>query len=52
MSVGEMPAIAQAMVVKGKRILAADESWGTTNKRFQKLGIPTTEEMRRAYREM
>ncbi len=52
MSVGEMQAIAKAMVVKGKGILAADESFGTANKRFQKLGIPTTEAMRRAYREM
>ncbi|WP_088893743.1 class I fructose-bisphosphate aldolase [Leptolyngbya ohadii] len=48
----ELRATAQAMVAPGKGILAADESFGTANKRFQKLGIPTTEEMRRAYREM
>ncbi len=48
----ELRATAQAMVATGKGILAADESFGTANKRFQKLGIPTTEEMRRAYREM
>lgn len=48
----ELKATAQAMVADGKGILAADESYGTANKRFQKLGIPTTEEMRRAYREM
>jgi fructose-bisphosphate aldolase class I len=48
----ELIATAKAMVVEGKGILAADESYGTANKRFQKLGIPTTEEMRRAYREM
>ncbi len=48
----ELAAIAKAMVAPGKGILAADESYGTANKRFQKLGIPTTEEMRRAYREM
>jgi fructose-bisphosphate aldolase class I len=48
----EMLATAKAMVAEGKGILAADESYGTANKRFQKLGIPTTEEMRRAYREM
>ena len=44
--------IARAMVAPGKGLLAADESFGTANKRFQKLGIPTTEENRRAYREM
>ncbi len=43
---------AKAMVAKGKGILAADESNGTCNKRFSKLGIDTTEENRRAYREM
>lgn len=48
----ELKATAKAMVAEGKGILAADESYGTANKRFQKLGIPTTEEMRRAYREM
>jgi len=48
----ELVAIAKAMVAPGKGILAADESYGTANKRFEKLGIPTTEEMRRAYREM
>lgn len=48
----ELQATAKAMVEPGKGILAADESFGTANKRFQKLGIPTTEEMRRAYREM
>lgn len=48
----ELAATAQAMVAPGKGILAADESCSTANKRFEKLGIPTTEEMRRAYREM
>jgi len=48
----ELRATAQAMVAPGKGILAADESYNTANKRFEKLGIPTTEEMRRAYREM
>lgn len=48
----ELRATAQAMVANGKGILAADESFGTANKRFAKLGIPQTEEMRRAYREM
>ena len=48
----ELAATAKAMVAPGKGILAADESCSTANKRFEKLGIPTTEEMRRAYREM
>src|SRR3990167_416167 len=33
-------------------ILAIDESMPTCNKRFEALGIPTTEENRRAYREL
>ncbi|MBW4470771.1 MAG: fructose-bisphosphate aldolase class I [Stenomitos rutilans HA7619-LM2] len=48
----ELVRTANAMVAPGKGILAADESYSTANKRFEKLGIPTTEEMRRAYREM
>jgi fructose-bisphosphate aldolase class I len=47
----ELIATAKAMVAPGKGILAADESYGTANKRFEKIGIPTTEEKRRAYRE-
>lgn len=45
-------ATALAMVAPGKGILAADESFGNINKKFEKLGIPVTEENRRAYREM
>ncbi|WP_155707362.1 class I fructose-bisphosphate aldolase, partial [Gloeocapsopsis dulcis] len=48
----EMKQTAQAMVASGKGILAMDESNGTCNKRFEKLGIPATEERRRAYREL
>jgi fructose-bisphosphate aldolase, class I len=48
----ELRATAQAMVAPGKGILAMDESNGTCNKRFEKLGIPATEERRRAYREL
>ena len=40
------------MVAKHKGILAMDESFPTANKRFAKLGIPQTEEARRAYREL
>lgn len=37
---------------RDKGLLAMDESNPTCNKRFDKLGIPQTEEMRRAYREL
>ncbi len=40
------------MVAPGKGILAADESSGTIKKRFDKIGLPSTEENRRDYREM
>jgi fructose-bisphosphate aldolase, class I len=41
---------AAAMVAKGKGILAADESSGTCETRFQSIGIECTEELRRTYR--
>jgi len=44
--------IAKAMVAPAKGILAADESFGTIEKRFAKINLPSTEENRRAYREM
>jgi fructose-bisphosphate aldolase, class I len=40
------------MVADDKGLLAMDESNPTCNKRFAKLGIPQTEEARRAYREL
>jgi fructose-bisphosphate aldolase class I len=43
---------AAALFADGKGLLAMDESNPTCNKRFASLGIPQTEEMRRAYREM
>ena len=43
---------AQAMVANDKGLLAMDESTPTCNKRFAALGIPQTEETRRAYREL
>jgi fructose-bisphosphate aldolase class I len=43
---------AGAMVAKDKGLLAMDESTPTCNKRFEKAGIPQTEEARRSYREM
>jgi fructose-bisphosphate aldolase class I len=44
--------IARRMVAPGKGILAADESTGTITKRFEALGIASTADSRRDYREM
>jgi fructose-bisphosphate aldolase class I len=43
---------ARALVAGDKGLLAMDESNTTCNKRFAKLGIPQTEEYRKAYREL
>jgi fructose-bisphosphate aldolase, class I len=43
---------AQALVAAGKGILAADESSSTIKKRFDTIGCESTEDRRRAYREM
>ena len=43
---------AKSLVADHKGLLAMDESNPTCNKRFEKLGIPLSEEMRCAYREM
>src|SRR5437879_4966771 len=43
---------AAAMVAKGKGILAADESSGTCEKRFQTVKVECSEENRRAYRQL
>ena len=48
----ELAKVAQAMVAKGKGILAADESTGTIGKRFQSINVENTEENRRAYRDL
>jgi len=52
MNRGELARIARAMVVKNKGILAADESTSTITKRFAGINLDSTEEHRRAYREM
>lgn len=44
--------IARALVAPGKGILAADESSPTIKKRFDSIGLESTEDNRRAYREM
>ena len=43
---------AKKLLADNKGLLAMDESNPTCNKRFAKLGIPQTEEARRAYREL
>jgi fructose-bisphosphate aldolase, class I len=43
---------ARSLVASGKGILAADESAGTIKKRFDSVGVESTEENRRAYREL
>jgi len=43
---------AKALVAADKGLMAMDESNPTCHKRFAKLGIPQTEEARRAYREL
>src|SRR5215207_8779077 len=48
----ELERTAQAMVVEGRGILAADESSGTIKKRFDAIQLESTEEQRRTYREM
>src|SRR6201997_2598328 len=48
----ELHETARALVAEGKGILAADESGGTIKKRFDTIGLESTEENRRAYRDM
>ncbi|MES2564449.1 MAG: class I fructose-bisphosphate aldolase [Pseudomonadota bacterium] len=48
----DLASIAQAMVASGKGILAADESTGTIEKRFNSIKVENIEENRRAYRDM
>jgi fructose-bisphosphate aldolase class I len=43
---------ARALVAPGRGILAADESTGTITKRFDSIGVESTEDNRRAYREL
>lgn len=48
----ELAQIARQMVASGKGLLAADESSGTIEKRFKSVGIVSTEQTRREYREL
>jgi fructose-bisphosphate aldolase, class I len=52
MAQNELHATARALVAEGKGILAADESTGTIKKRFDSIGLESTEENRRAYRDL
>ncbi|MEE9551849.1 MAG: class I fructose-bisphosphate aldolase [Gammaproteobacteria bacterium] len=52
MSAQELENTAQAMVTRGKGILAIDESSPTIKKRFDGINVESTEENRRAYRDL
>lgn len=52
MNLADLNKVAQALVAPGKGILAADESSGTIKKRFDAIGVESTEDNRRDYREM
>ena len=52
MTADKLTATARALVAPGKGILAADESGGTIAKRFKSIGVESTQEQRRAYREL
>ena len=52
MNLAELNKVAEAMVKPGRGILAADELTGTIGKRFETIGVPSTADTRRDYREM
>src|SRR5437660_6240121 len=52
MNLAELHKIAEAMTAPGKGILAADESTGTIKKRFDAIGVESTADSRRDYREL
>src|SRR5215510_14339227 len=52
MGLRELRDTAQALVAPGKGILAADESTGTIKRRLDSINVESTEDNRRAYREM
>ena len=52
MNLTELNKVAEAMVAPGRGILAADESTGTIGKRFDAIGVASTADTRRDYREM
>src|SRR4029450_5866031 len=52
MNLAELNKVAEAMVAPGRAILAADESSGTIKKRFDAIGVESTADSRRDYREL
>src|SRR5512132_2800702 len=52
MNLAELNKAAEAMIAPGRGILAADESSGTIKKRFDAIGVESTAENRRDYREL
>ncbi len=52
MKTENLESVARKLVAPGKGILAADESSGTIEKRLKSISVPSTEENRRAYREV
>ena len=52
MEATDLETTARQLVAEGKGILAADESDGTIKKRFDSIGVGSTEENRRDYREL
>jgi fructose-bisphosphate aldolase, class I len=52
MNLSELNKVAEAMVAPGRGILAADESSGTIKKRFDPIGVESTADTRRDYREL
>lgn len=52
MNIEELAAVARSIVAPQKGVLAADESSPTIKKRFDSIGVESTEENRRRYREI
>ncbi|HEY5280271.1 MAG TPA: class I fructose-bisphosphate aldolase [Pseudolabrys sp.] len=52
MNLDDLNKVARAMTAPGKGLLAADESSGTIKKRFDAIGVESSEDTRRDYREM
>jgi fructose-bisphosphate aldolase class I len=52
MNVEELGSTARMLVAEGKGILAADESTGTIEKRLENINVPSTEDSRRAWRQL
>src|SRR3954467_15630248 len=52
MNLTELNRVAEAMVAPGRGILAADESSSTIKKRFDTIGVESTADSRRDYREL